>query len=52
MSGIKKFDTTGDALFRNKMIGITGLAISAIFMTISSYMIIHATKQIKFERQD
>lgn len=52
MAMLNSFDTTGDILFKNRTIGITGFAISAVFITTSCYMIIHATKQIKIERQD
>lgn len=50
MAMLNSFDTTGDLLYRNRMIGITGLVISVIFITTSCYMIIHATKQMRKEK--
>lgn len=47
MAMLNSFDKTGGILFRNRMIGITGLVISVIFIVTSCYMIIHATNQLK-----
>lgn len=52
MAMLNSFDTTGNLKFRNRMIGTTGFAICAIFIATSCYMIIHANRQLKKERQD
>lgn len=47
ISMLNSFDTTGDLMFRNRMIGATGFAISAIFIATSCYMIIHQARQLR-----
>lgn len=42
MAMLSSFDTTGDVMFRNRMIGITGLVISTTFIAMSCLMIRHA----------
>ena len=44
---LQRFDDGSDWAFRGKMIGISGLVASLILLTISIYMIVHASKKLK-----
>lgn len=47
MAMLNSFDTTGNTVFRNRTIGMTGFVISALLIATSCYMITHSTKQLR-----
>lgn len=44
---LQRFGAPDDGVFRGTMIGISGLVASLILLTISIYMIVHASKKLK-----
>ena len=44
---LQRFGDAEDGLFRGVMIGISGLVVSLILLSMSIYMIVHATRKPK-----